>query len=176
MEAAIHSAMIAKPLDSEKPKIAPAVTYALTAMAALVATSCNSARSALARLPPNAASNRACAAFQPAVAARRRAAPALVNFSSLLRRSTRAGAMAIKPSRSSGRMLRPSVVRSITNSAASAVTTDVLADEEEAALSRLPAEGVSSAPEPPRVLALARVVLGRREVLTASVLALVFGM
>ena len=63
-------------------------------MSLLVATSCNSARSAFARLPPNAASNRVWACRQSLAAARNRAAPALVKCTSLLRRSARPGRMA----------------------------------------------------------------------------------
>jgi hypothetical protein len=55
-----------------------------------------------------------------ATAVRSRSTPASVRRSSLLRRSDCPGATARRPSRCKGRMFRPSVVRSITISAASA--------------------------------------------------------
>ena len=58
-----------------------------------------------------------------------RSRPASVNRNSLLRRSVRPGAMLINPSRSSGRMFRPSVVRSITSSSASSLIVATRAAE-----------------------------------------------
>src|SRR5262249_18792960 len=79
------------------------------------------ARSPAVRRPPKAASNLVCAWAQRARAARSRAAPALVKRSILLRRSARPGTTSINPSRSSGRILRPSVVRSMTKALARAL-------------------------------------------------------
>src|SRR5262249_8809830 len=87
----------------------------------LAATARNSLRRSPARSAPNTVSNRACAWDQPLSAACRRFSPALVRCRSLARRSDAVGSMLIRPSRSSGKMLRPSVVRSITMSSASAL-------------------------------------------------------
>ena len=87
----------------------------------VAATSCRRARRPTVRLLPKAVANSRCASFQPWYAACSRSRPASVNRSSLLRRSARPGLMLISPSRSSGRMFRPSVVRSITMFSANAL-------------------------------------------------------
>src|SRR5215472_8613620 len=88
---------------------------------AVAATACRRARMSAVRLAPNAFSNCRCACAHPFIPARKRASPASVTRSSLLRRSPLPCSTAIRPSRCSGRMLRPSVVRSITISAARAL-------------------------------------------------------
>src|SRR5258707_9035424 len=87
----------------------------------LAAAARSSSRRSAARSSPNAASNRACACDQPSRACCRRLSPALVRRSSLARRSDAADLILIRPSRCNGRILRPSVVRSITMSSASAL-------------------------------------------------------
>ena len=73
------------------------------------------------RSVPNAASNCFCASAHSFTAARKRASPASVSRSVLLRRSRRPFSTAMRPSRSSGRMFRQRVVRSMTRSAARAL-------------------------------------------------------
>src|SRR5258707_9740583 len=69
------------------------------------------------RSAPNTASNCFCAWAHSFAASRKRAAPASVSRNVLLRRSRRPLSTAIRPSRSSGRIFRPRVVRSMTISA-----------------------------------------------------------
>ena len=83
---------------------------------------CNALRSAAASLTPNSFSNRACAARHAGAASRAKAAPFSVTTSRRTLLSPGSGSLDTSPSRSNGRRLRPSVVRSNTSSAAKAWT------------------------------------------------------
>ena len=86
---------------------------------ALAMTARRLSRNCEACRPPYARSKRFCASTQCFSARWKRASPALVRCNILLRPSEGSDATAIRPSRSRGRILRPSVVRSTTSSAAS---------------------------------------------------------
>jgi len=73
------------------------------------------------RLAQKAASNCLCASVHAFAAVRKRATPASVRRSALLRRSRLPFSTAMRPSRSNGRIFRPRVVRSTTRPAAKAL-------------------------------------------------------
>ena len=79
------------------------------------------ARKSAARLAPKRSSNRPCACAQASRPASRLFSPAFVRWSSLARPSLTDASILIRPSRSSGNTLRPSVVRSMTISLARAL-------------------------------------------------------
>ena len=82
-------------------------------------------RSCEERPAPKRDLNRSWASDHAFCASRKRLSPALVSRSSFERRSDPVVSTAMRPSRSSGMMLRESVVRSITISSASALMVDV---------------------------------------------------